>query len=62
VQSGDSGQCQCPCDGEDKTNCRDWGETRALSVAAGQDKSTLVTMPALRGPGESEKYAGKRLS
>jgi len=33
--------------------------TAVLSVAAGQDKSTLVTMPALRGPGESEKYAGK---
>jgi len=33
--------------------------TAVLSVAASQDKSTLVTMPAQRGPGESEKYAGK---
>jgi hypothetical protein len=30
-----------------------------VSVAAGQDNSTLATTPSLRGFGESEKYAGK---
>jgi hypothetical protein len=33
--------------------------TALVSVAAGQDKSTLVTMPAQRGFWESELYAGK---
>ncbi len=30
-----------------------------LSVAVGQDKSTVAIVPALRGPGESEMFAGK---
>ena len=30
-----------------------------VSIAAGQDKSTLVTAPGLRGSWESEMYAGK---
>ena len=33
--------------------------TAVVSVAAGQDKSTLVTTPSQRGFWESEKYAGK---
>jgi hypothetical protein len=33
--------------------------TAVVSVAAGQDKGTLVTMPAQRGFWESELYAGK---